>query len=81
MYRWTTTANGYMRLLLFGNDMTEMQKTNLLRIVFYIVTVYVPMFLRIHLNPRVPEGPTNMLFQRDLLWTIVKKMSYWLTKV
>ena len=25
------------------------------------------MFLRIHLNPRVLEGPTNMLFLRDLL--------------
>ena len=47
--------------------MTEVQKTNLLRIVSYIVFVYVPMFLRIHSNPRVPEDPTSMLFVRDLL--------------
>ena len=56
-----------MRLLLFGSDMTEVQKEKLLRIVSYIVSVYVPMLLHIHLNPRAPEGPTNMLFLRDLL--------------
>ena len=62
-----------MRLLLFGNDMTDVQKTNLLRIVSYIVSVYVPMFLRIHLNPRVPEGLTNMMFLRDLLLDYCEK--------
>ena len=60
-------ANGYMRLLLFGSDMTEVQKTNLLRIVSYIASVYVLMFLRIHLNPHVPKGHIDMLFLRDLL--------------
>ena len=66
-------ANGYMRLLVFRNDMTEIQKTNLLHIVSYIVSVYVPMFLRIHLNPHVPEGPTNMLYFRDLLLDYCEK--------
>ena len=53
--------------------MTEVQKTYLLRIVSYIVSVYVPMFLRIHSNPRVPEDPTNMLFLRDLLLDYLEK--------
>jgi len=65
--RWLTTANGYMRLLLFGKAMTQVQKAKLLRLVSYAVSVYVPMFLRVHLNPRAPEGPSNMLFLRDLL--------------
>ena len=25
------------------------------------------MFVKTHLNPRAPEGPTNMIFLRDLL--------------
>ena len=45
--------------------MTKVQKTNLLRIVSYIASV--SMFLQIHRNPGVPEGPTNMLFLWDLL--------------
>ena len=76
-----TTANEYIRLLLLGNDMTEVQKTNLLRIVAYIVPVYVPMFLRIHLTPGVQEGPTSMLFQRDLLLDYRENMRYYLTNV
>ena len=73
----TTTANGHMRLLLCGNDMTEVQKTNLLRIISNIVSVYVSMTLRNHQNPREPEGPTNMLFLRDLFLDYLEKMRYW----
>ena len=47
--------------------MTEVQKTNLLRIVSYTGSACVPMFLRNHLNPRVPKDPNNMLFLRNLL--------------
>ena len=50
-----------------------MQKAKLLRIVSHIVSVYVPMLLHIHLNPRAPEGPTNMLFLRDLLLDFQQK--------
>ena len=52
---------------MFGCGMSTSQKGKLLRIVSYVVTVYVPMFLKIHLNPRAPDGPSNMLFLRDLL--------------
>ena len=46
--------------------MTSTQATRLRRITSFIVAVYAPMFFRIHLNPRAPEGPNNMLFLRDL---------------
>ena len=67
--RWITTANGYLRTLLLnvGNLSTD-QKMKLQKIVSYILCVYVPSFLMIHLNPRVPEGPFLNLFQRDLLF-------------
>ena len=67
--RWITTANGYLRTLLFnvGNLSTD-QKMKLQKIVSYTLCVYVPSFLMIHLNPRVPEGPFLNLFQRDLLF-------------
>ena len=56
-----------MRLLLFDTKITDSQKSKLLQITSYIASVYVPMFLKIHLNPRSPEGPSNMVFLRDLL--------------
>jgi len=34
---------------------------------FFIVSVYAPMFFRIHLNSRAPDGPGNMIFLRNLL--------------
>ena len=39
----------------------------MLRIVAFILSVYVPMFFQIYLNPRAPEGPANMVFLRDLI--------------
>ena len=68
-----TTANGYMRLLLLGTEMTEMQMVELLQIVCYVVTVYVPMFMKIHLNSCFPEGPSQMIYLRDLLLKLREK--------
>ena len=56
-----------MRLLLFDTKMTDSPKSKLLQITSYIVSVNVPMFLKIDLNLRSPEGPSNMVFLRDLL--------------
>ena len=64
-YKWLTTANGYMRLP-FDTKMTVTQNSKLLQITSYIISVYVPMFVKIHLNPRASEGPTNMIFLRYL---------------
>jgi len=66
--RWITTANGYLRTLIYNQgSLTDAQKIKLVRIVSYIISVYVPSFLMIHLKPRAPEGPYLTLFQRDLL--------------
>ena len=53
--------------LLFETKMTVTQNSKLLQITSYIISVYVPMFVKIHLNPRASEGPTNMIFLRYLL--------------
>ena len=52
--------------LLFDTKMTVTQKSKLLQITSYIISVYVAMFVKIHLNPRASEGPTNMIFLRYL---------------
>ena len=46
--------------------MTVTQNSKLLQITRYIISVYVPMFVKILLNPRASEGPTNMIFLRYL---------------
>ena len=46
--------------------MTVTQNSKLLQITRYIISVYVPMFVKIHLNPRASEGPTNIIFLRYL---------------
>ena len=33
----------------------------------YIICVYVPSFIKIHLNPGALEGPFLTIFERDLL--------------
>ena len=66
--RWLTTANGYLPLLLFGaSNLDAEEKSKLYRLVSYIVTVYLPTFLMIHLYPNPCEGPRLTLFQRDFL--------------
>ena len=55
---WITIANGYMRMFIFNSkNLTDTQKNKFQKIVSYIVCVYVPSFLMIHLNPKAPEGP------------------------
>ena len=53
--------------LLFETKMTDTPKSKLLQITSYIIPVYMPMFVKTHLNLHAPEGPTNMIFLRYLL--------------
>ena len=65
--RWLTTANGYLRILLFySSDLTTV-KTKLSRLVSYICSVYLPSFLMTHLKPHACEGPFVTSFLRNLL--------------
>ena len=48
-------------------EITDTQKAKLPCVVAIIVSVYVLMFTKVHLNPRAPERPSNMVFLRDLL--------------
>ena len=67
-YRWLTTVNGYLRMLLFhSSDLTTVEMTKLSRLVSYIVSVYLPSYLMTHLKPHACEGPFVTLFLRDLL--------------
>ena len=43
------------------------QKSKLIRLISYTISVYVPSFLLIHLKPSAAEGQRITLFQRDLL--------------
>ena len=67
--RWLTTASGYLRLLIFNVcRLDESQRTKLIRLISYNVSVYVPLFVLIHLKPSAAEGPgITLLFQRNLL--------------
>ena len=57
-----------MKTLIFNlKDLTDTQKNKLSKMVSYIVCVYVPSFLMIHLNPKAPEGSFLSLFYADLL--------------
>ena len=53
-----------------SKNLTDTQKNKLQKIVSYIVCVYVPSFLLIHLNPKAPEGP--FIFHSDLLSCFVE---------
>ena len=58
-------------MLIFNSkNLTNTQKNKLQKILSYIVCVYVPSFLMIHLNPKAPEGP--FIFYRDLLSCFVE---------
>ena len=66
--RWLTTANGYLRLLLFGaSNLDVEEKCKLYRLVSYTMSLYLPSFLMIHLNPKACEGSRLTLFQRNFL--------------
>ena len=64
--RWITTASGYLRLLIFGLGNFGVEKKILFKIFSYIICVYVPSFMLIHLKPTASEGPFLALFQRDI---------------
>ena len=65
---WLTTANGYLRLLLFGaSNLDAKEKSKLYCLIYYIVSVDLPPFLVIHLNPKACEDSRLTLFQRDSL--------------
>ena len=40
----------------------------MIKLISYIVSVYVPSFITIHLKPKACDGPFLTLFQRDLLF-------------
>ena len=66
--RWCTTASGYLRIFLFNLfKLNKIQSCTLLKIIKFIVNVYVPSFVQINLNPSVPFGPENVLVIRDLM--------------
>ena len=52
--------------LLFDTKMTIIQNSKLFQTTRYIISVYVPMFVKIQSNPRASERPTNMIFLRYL---------------
>ena len=66
--RWVTTANRYLRMLIFNlGNLSSDQQHKLKNIISYVISVYVPSFIMIHLNPQAAEGPSLTLFQRDLI--------------
>jgi len=65
--RWLTTASGYLRMFIFGYCVEPAQISRLKRMVSFIVCVYLPAFLAIHLKSSAAEGPSVVLFTRDLL--------------
>ena len=67
--RWVTTANGYLRAVIFGaGQITPDQRARLIKIASYILSAYIPSFFEIHLKPSAAQGPSITLFQRDLLF-------------
>ena len=66
--RWLTTASGCRRLLIFDVcRLDERERAKLIRLISYVVSVYIPSFGTIQLKPSAAEGPVITLFQRNLL--------------
>ena len=61
------TASEYLRMFVFGCCVEPAQISRLQRMVSFIVCVYLPAFLAIHLKSSADEGPSVVLFTRDLL--------------
>ena len=55
-----------MLIFNFGN-LSHNQKVKLIRIISFIISVYVPSFVIIHLHPKAVVGPTLTLFENDLI--------------
>ena len=67
--RCITTANGYLRSVVFGaGQISADQKANLAKIALYILSVYVPSFFETHLNPATTEGSAINFFQSSSGW-------------
>ena len=67
--RWITTANGFLRAVIFGaGQITPDQRARLIKIASYILSVYIPSFFEIHLKLSAAQGPSITLFQRDFLF-------------
>ena len=65
--RWVTTVNGYLGLLIFSlGNLSNLQRKRINKTVSFIISVYLPLFIMIHLNPKAAEGPSLTLFQRDV---------------
>ena len=65
--RCLTTANGYLRMLLFHSyNLTTVEKTKLSWYESFNASVYLPSFLITHLKPHACESPFVTLLQRDL---------------
>ena len=56
-------------------EFSEEHVEKLVHVCSFIVSVYAPMFLRIH-NPRAPEGPSNMIFLRNILLDFKSAMGF-----
>ena len=66
--RLITTASTYLRLLIFDiSHLDDYQKSKLINLISYIISVYVPSFLLIYLKPSAAEGSRIIFFQHDLL--------------
>ena len=66
--KWITTASTYLRLLICDIcHLDDCRKSNFIRLIWCIISVYVPSFLLIHLKPSAGEGPRITLFQHDFL--------------
>ena len=65
--RWLTTASGCRHFLIFNvYRLDERERRKLIRLISYVVSVYIPSFGTIQLKPSAAEGPGIALFQRPL---------------
>ena len=61
--RWLTTASGCRHLLIFNVcRLDKREPTKLIRLISYVVSVYIPSFGTIQLKPSAAEGPGNHAF-------------------
>jgi len=66
--RWLTSANGYLRMKLFGlYNFSIEQQISLNKIVQFIVDVYAPSFFEIFFHPQAVQGPKVVLKVRDFM--------------
>ncbi len=62
-----TTASDYLRIEqndLFANAIDE---EDLVLLCNFILNIYAPLWMRTHLQPKRVDGPSNLLYARDVL--------------